>query len=114
MKSLPTYTATIYCGLRLGYTGPITPAEVLRQECRRFVDEIGLAVSFTATEFIYTNGWEPGIIVGLIAYPRFPQPTSKIKAQAITLARLLMARANQERVTVVCSDETIMLEKEAA
>jgi hypothetical protein len=114
MKSVPTYTATIYCGLKQGYDGPVAPLSVIQEECQEYVDHVGLAVTITPTEFRYTHGHEPGVIIGLINYPRFPSTPRDIKQRAVELALHLMMNAGQHRVTVLCSDETIMLEQEDA
>ena len=109
-KTTPTFTATIYCGLKLGYDGPITPIEEVRAACQAYVDRVGLAVTFTPTDYLYTKGSEPGVAIGLINYPRFPSESIKIKDHALAIASIAKDVAKQQRVTVVCSDETFMLE----
>lgn len=111
MKILPTYTATIYVGLQEGYNGPTMDPLIIREHLQNYCDEVGLAVTFKFTAFIYTKGWEWGVAVGLINYPRFPKANDFVKAQAVEIAKRLMGLAKQERVTVVCTDETIMLEQ---
>jgi len=66
----------------------------------------------TPTEFRYTKGFEKGVIIGLINYPRFVTTAYEIKEKAIHLAQILMKRFNQNRVSIVFTDETIMLEQE--
>lgn len=73
------------------------------------VDLIGLCVTVTETTFVYKGGWERGAIVGLINYPRFPKEESEIKELAIELARLMKERFGQKRMSIVFTDETIML-----
>lgn len=111
MKTVPTYTAEINIGLREGYAGPLIRTSVLKDSVQAYVDEVGLCATFTDTQFIYPGGREPGLKIGLINYPRFPKPNTYVKAQAITIASRLMVLAKQQRVTVVCTDETIMLEQ---
>mgnify|MGYP001399026409 CR=1 FL=1 len=107
--TVDTYTATIYCGLREGYDGPIYNGyeKLLQDYCNQF--PIGLTV--TQTRFLYTNGSEPGIIVGLINYPRFPTLPEILREKAFDIAKLLRAAAKQQRVTVVFPDITVMLEE---
>ena len=87
MKQVDTYWVKILAGLRQGYDGPISsvthPANIISEYC----DEEGLCVTLTHTTFIYTGGREPGIIVGLINYPRFPRKQSEIYDIAMTLAK---------------------------
>lgn len=109
MKSIPTYVATIYCGLRKGYSGEIKDVAYFRELVQAFVDRVGLCVSITPPKFSYTQGSEPGFAVGLINYPRFPKTSEEIKKRAVELATLLKEEMMQNRVSVVCTDETIML-----
>lgn len=113
---IPTYTATIYCGLKPMYDQQSVSErfyseriDKCRQMCQEFVDAVGLCVTFNTTEYLYTNGSEPGIVVGLINYPRFPATPLSIKENAITLAGKLMIEMQQYRVTVVTTMDTIML-----
>ena len=112
MKIVPTFTATIYVGLEDTDSGSIFPADTLRDICQKYCDEIGLCVTFTQTDYIYTKGSEPGVIIGLINYPRFPAKFSDIKKKALELGKLLLKAANQYKVSVVFPGETIMIERE--
>lgn len=113
MKIVPTYTATIYCGLQEGYSGPHHPYERALIVCRNLCDRIGLGMTVRPVDFVYTGGTEGGFAVDLINYPRFPSNPPAVKELALRLARHLLVVFNQERLTVVCGDETIMLEREA-
>ncbi len=111
MKKEKTYTATIHVGLKCPSTLKIQPFLKARELCQGFVDAIGECVSFTKTEYIYTYGNEPGVIVQFIQYPRFPKPEEEIKRRAIELARILMTHLNQMKVCVIFPDETVLVEK---
>src|ERR1700733_2367990 len=104
-----TFTATIHCGLKERHTGIVHTVDDARRVCQDYVDKVGLCVSFTPTEYIYTQGSEPGVIVGLINYPRFPAAPDEIKSKALELAGLLMTALNQYMLSVVCRDVTVML-----
>jgi hypothetical protein len=112
MKNVPTYTATIYIGLKDTDMNIVLDEKILWDVCQRYCDDVGFCVAFTKTDYIYTKGYEPGIIVGIINYPRFPADFESIKEKALSLARLLMKAANQYKVTIVFPNETIMLERE--
>jgi hypothetical protein len=109
MNTVLTFRATIHVGFRVRNTGQVHRPEEARAICQRFCDEVGLCVSVTATEFIYTNGSEPGCVVGLINYPRFPATPVEIEEKALRLAELLMLGLGQWRVSVVFPDRTVML-----
>lgn len=112
MKSVPTYTATIYVGLREGYDGKFTLRAQALAAIEHYVDTEGLGVSVTDTQFVYTGGDEPGLIVGLINYPRFPSTQEDIRGKALALARRLKEYCKQQRVSIVFPDETVVLEAE--
>jgi hypothetical protein len=105
-----TYTATIYCGLREGYSERIHKREEVRKIAQEYCDKVGLCVTLTDLEFIYTKGNEPGVAVGLINYPRFPASKKEIRKKALTLAEILKENLKQNRVSILFPDETIMLE----
>jgi hypothetical protein len=111
MKTVPTYTATIYVGTREHDTGFIRSVEMARRFLQEHVNSVGLCVTLTPTEFIYTNGGEPGFAVGLINYPRFPADPTAIRGKALAIAEGLRALFNQWKVSVVFPDETVMLEE---
>ena len=111
-KENATFFANIYVGTRHGYSGDCSSIDEIRQWLQKFCNDVKLGVTLTQTEFIYVDGGEPGVIVGLINYPRFPKTISDIKNIAITIAQGLMELCHQERLSIVCSDETIMLEKD--
>lgn len=109
MMTAETFWANIYIGLRAGYSGKLHHMAKLEKLCQNYVDKVGLAVTVTKTKFIYTKGNEPGAIIGLINYPRFPQPPLLIAAHATALAEILKDKLGQERVSIVTPHVTTML-----
>ncbi len=109
MKTVNTFTATIYVGLRNNDAGDSFPVGLAKQICQDYVNQVGLCVTVTETTFVYTNGSEPGVIVGLINYPRFPSGSYAIRQHALQLARRLRKGLKQKRVSVVFPNETVML-----
>ena len=104
-----TFTADIYLGLAAGYTDKCSTIDEVREICDSFVEK-GLCVTIQQTEFRYTGGSEPGAIIGLINYPRFPKTETQIMFDATDLANLLMEELNQFRCTIVTSEWTYLLE----
>ena len=111
MKTTKTYHANIYVGLQEGYDGIIHSLGFVEDICAAYCDSVGLCVTVTPTTFVYSHGREPGAIVGLINYPRFPKEPVDIRAYALTLAENLRGNLNQLRVTAEFTDETVLLEK---
>ena len=112
MKKVTTFTANIYVGLQEKYDGKYRSVDEVRNLCQNYVNEIGWCVTVTPTEFIYKNGMEPGVIIGAINYPRFPSTPEQMKKQVLDLAEILLVELNQYRVSIVFTDETLMLECE--
>ena len=108
-----TYTATIYVGMKEGYDGLVHTQQEAEDILRGYCDSVGLCVTVTPINFIYTNGDEPGLAVGLINYPRFPDAPDGIRGKAREIGWALLAAMGQQRVSIVCPDETIMLLREA-
>lgn len=110
MKTESTFQATIYMGLKVRSSGDIFSVEDVSKELRAFADSVGFCVSLTSTEFIYTDGQEPGVIVGIINYPRFPETPLSLRSKAIHIAAMLGKKFQQLRVSVVMPEATAMLE----
>jgi len=112
MKIVESYNVQIWVGLRFQYTEIIHHIDEVRELCDQFVNEIKDCVTITPTEFRYVNGHEPGVIVGYINYPRFPQTKEEIFNRALGLAEVLMYGLDQNRVSITAPDRTVMLESE--
>lgn len=114
VATVPTFTATVYVGLLERDTGVSVPVSAAKSKIKEYVNAVGLCVTCTETEFIYTRGGEPGLIIGLINYPRFPSSPEQIKAHAIAVAEMLLKECKQMKVTVVMPIETVMISRENA
>lgn len=104
-----SYNVQIWIGTREGYSKKYHTYK----EVQAIVDEIvneGYCLSITKTEFRYLNGFEPGIIIGLIKYPRFPKTNEEILEKAIEIAKIFKEKFQQERITITAPDKTIMIE----
>lgn len=110
MKSIETITAKIYLGLREGYTDRFHSLDDVKDFLQDYTDSIGLCVTITPTTFIYKDGREEGVIIGLINYPRFPTDKEKLEQTAEEIASLCKERYKQNRVSIEYRDRTIMLE----
>lgn len=109
-KIVETYQVTIALGLKEGYTGKQHTLDNITEFVLRFCTDNKLGVTITPTRFVYVNGWEDGVLIGIINYPRFPKPILEIKQTAISLAMKCMRRFKQHRVSVITPNKTIMLE----
>lgn len=82
-------------------------ADAAYYPCREYCDRVGLCVTLTATDYIYQGGFERGVIVGLVNYPRFPKEPDAIWSQSETLAALLCERLGQQSYTIQAPDKTV-------
>ena len=109
MKQLETWEAKIFIGLREGYSNKFHSIGECKALVQDFVNDIGWCVTLTPTEFIYKNGSEPGIIVGIINYPRFPLDVKELQKRIVDLATLLKKQLKQDRLSIVFPNETILM-----
>jgi len=107
-----TFYANIYCGLREGYNGKIHTVQEAIRICSDYCNKVKLGVTVTPTNFVYVDGDEPGVIIGLINYPRFPSNEWSTRANAYELTKILLKKFKQERMTIVFPDITEMIERE--
>ena len=110
IKEINTYQATISLGLREQYTDKYHNIDEVLDICQEYCDNIGLCVTVTPTHFIYTGGREDGCFIGLINYPRFPSSPEEIFDTTFNLATVLKEKFNQLKVSIICSDKTVMIE----
>jgi len=112
IKAVNTYQATISLGLREGYTETIHSINEVKSCCQDYCNSVGLCITVTPTTFIYKDGNEDGCFVGFINYPRFPSTPEEILNTASKIANDLMIKFNQDKVSIICSDKTYMIENE--
>lgn len=108
-KSVDTFTATIYVGLRKGYTNEFVNKFTVLDIIQAYVSVNKLCVTITETEYIYVEGREPGLIIGLINYPRFPSSNSDIEMKAYELTDILLNFCCQEKITIVMPKKTVTI-----
>jgi hypothetical protein len=113
MYSVPTYRAEVNVGLRVGYDGADMDISDLLFRVRSYIDSQSAGNMFgctvTKTSFVYPGGDEPGAVIGLINYPRYPVHPAVVRDRAIKLAIHLKEVCKQERVSVVTDEDTIMI-----
>lgn len=126
-KTVQTYEAKIYVGIypsaEDGNSEPIflpasyrdcerAPHPRVMELCQKYADSEKVCVTVSPTTFVYPGGSEPGCVIGMINYPRFPATKAKVRRQAAELASILIKALEQRRASIVFSDRTVMLENE--
>ena len=109
ITTLPPFQVQIWVGLKETDTGEVSDLSVIENICQEHCDDIGDCVTVTKTKYIYSDGNEPGAVIGWISYPRFPRTIDEVKKRAINLAEKLMEELHQKRVTITTPTESIML-----
>lgn len=97
MSEVQTYTIDLFIA---------GDADHARRICRQMCMEIGLCVTVTPTEFIYTGGAESGVRVGLVNYPRFPATPEKLWETATLVAEALRVGLCQWSCLLVAPDKS--------
>lgn len=101
-KSSPSYSVKIWMA------GNVADAEKV---CRHFCWDVGLCVTVTPTNYIYTGGEQSGFVVGLINYPRFPALPNVIEETAERLAKALAEELCQKSWTIETHSQTYYYER---
>lgn len=115
-----TFTANAVIGLVRGYSQKkISIVEFKKvllsaQQKIREQYEIGLSIKLSSTEIIFLGQEEPSIDLQIIQYPKFPQTEEVLKKVFLELIEILMLELEQNRVVIVFTEETIMLEQSEA
>lgn len=110
MKTAESFNVQIWVGLRVGYTEQEHTLDEVREICDKFCNEVKQCVTITPTEYRYVDGYENGVVIGFINYPRFPATKVVITDRAMVLAQRLIMGLEQNRVSVVTPEDTYMLE----
>lgn len=115
-----TFTANVTLGLLRQYSNQkislseFKTALLRAQEHTKATLNVALSAKINPCEIVFLGQEEPSIEVNFIQYPKFPQEENTLKKAIIQLTKLLMRELDQNRVVIVFSDETIMLEQSEA
>lgn len=74
---------------------------------QKYCDEVGYCVTIDHTYYVYKDGKEEGVVVGLINYPRFPSEPTNIIDKAKEIAEMLRVGLGQESYSIQTPHDTI-------
>ena len=77
------------------------------EHMERHVQDHPFCVTITPTTYVHTSATDPGIVVGLINYPRFPAEPEAIWAKAEQIAAFLCEKLGQQSYTIQAPDKTV-------
>lgn len=113
---IKTFQASIFIGLEIGYTQRrINENKVLQylselQKQLSAAKGIFLSTAVSNTTIVLNDQTEAHLKLDFINYPKFPLEEETIKEEVVQMAKQLMKEFEQNRVLVVTTNETIMLE----
>lgn len=74
---------------------------------QEYCDSVGYCVTVESNFYVYKDGKEAGVRVGLINYPRFPSDPATIVAKATELAERLRIGLKQESYSIETPHDTM-------
>jgi hypothetical protein len=118
IKKANTFEARLYIGSVQGYHGTPFTFEELKEEVGNLQSESPkeemIPVRIAPTNFVCGNYSEAGWEIAAINYPRFPKAEALITSFMMELAKRLLVCFNQNRISIIFPNETIMFESEEA
>lgn len=116
-KTCKTFTAQVTFGLYKGYSKELLSQKVLKDElviAQRAVKEkygVLLSTKIRTCEIVFLGQEELAVELEFIQYPKFQQEEELLKKAIVSLSDILVIALEQNRVVIVFSDETIMIEQ---
>jgi hypothetical protein len=112
-----TFTASLTIGSIRGYSkkrisNPEFKVALLGTQQKIYESfNIGLSAKLSPCEILFLGQEEPSFELQFIQYPKFPHDESLLKKAIIKFTELMMITLDQNRVVIVFTDETVMLEQ---
>lgn len=116
-KSVSTYQCSINLGLQKHYSDELIPKEDVIQYIQKFQksrlasDNHLVSVNVFDSTIVCVGQKEPHLVIQFINYPKADLSHLEIKDEAVALAKALMKKFDQNRIVIICTDESILLEK---
>jgi hypothetical protein len=109
MKTIESFNIQIWLGLKEGYSDKVYTIDDVYSECQMLCNCRKACFTVTPTRFIYVDGWEDGVIIGLINYPRFPKEKQRLIYDSWEIAQQLQEKFGQIRVSITTPEKTYCL-----
>jgi len=112
-----TFTAQVNLGLNKGYSDELISLVKVKEELLSAQTKIKedfnivLSAKLRHCEILCLGQEEPSIELEFIQYPKFPSEEQSLKKAILGLTKMLIIKLEQNRIVIVFSDETIMLEQ---
>ena len=112
MKVKKTFSAKLSIEFKESYTSIVHTRDEVDAICGEYCRKVGVRLNVTPATFFYTHSAIPGCSIELIKNPRVPHSNYDIIGVAIDLAKIFLKKFNQERIIIVSTEQTYMVEKE--
>lgn len=112
-----TFTANATFGLHRGYSQKrVTILEfkevlLIAQKKIKSQFKVELSAKMIPCEILFLGQEESSIQIEFIQYPKFLQDESLLKKAIESLVKMMMLELEQNRVVIIFTDETLMLEQ---
>ena len=114
---IKTFQASIFIGLEYGYTQKQINENLVIESLSELQKQLSaeknifLSASVSKTNIVLNDQNEPHLKIDFINYPKFPQSEEIFKDEVLHFGKELMKQFEQNRIVIIYTDETVMLEK---
>lgn len=114
---IKTFQAGIFIGLEYGYTQKQIDENLVIESLSELQKQLSaeknifLSASISKTVIVLNNQKEPHLKINFINYPKFPLDENIFKDEVLIIGKELMKQFEQNRILIIYTDETVMLEK---
>lgn len=114
---IKTFQASIFIGLEFGYTQKQIDENLVIESLSELQKQLSaeknifLSASVSKTVIVLNNQKEPHLKIDFINYPKFPLDENIFKDEVLIIGKELMKQFKQNRILIIYTDETVMLEQ---
>ena len=114
---IKTFQASIFIGLEYGYTQKQIDENLVIESLSELQKQLSaeknifLSASISKTVIVLNNQKEPHLKINFINYPKFPLDENIFKDEVLIIGKELMKQFKQNRILIIYTDETVMLEQ---
>ena len=114
---IKTFQASIFVGLEYGYSQKLINENLVIESLSELQKKLSkekdifLSASVSNTTIVLNNQKEPHLKIDFINYPKFPLDEGVFKDEVLIIGKELMKQFKQNRILIIYTDETVMLEQ---
>ena len=114
---IKTFQASIFIGLEYGYTQKQIDENLVIESLSELQKQLSaeknifLSASVSKTNIVLNDQNEQHLKIDFINYPKFPLDENIFKDEVLIIGKELMKQFEQNRIVIIYTDETVMLEK---